>query len=290
MKNARRSAGFSLLECIVAFAILMLIFVGALVLSSKAVALGRRIQGDMEVQDNLRQALNHLEKDLRMIGFGVPLGQKIGDTSYWRPSIFHATPTEIAFRADMDGGNTEIICTPKSSSTDCPLDKLLLSSTRYYEALDCDPPDGSSGDLQIVAVVDGGQWEPTVCSSVNVGENSISVAHVTDDTFTAGISRVVTVEQVYYRYVPGVRPRFGRLERSVRYGNEPDDAFPPSSAAWEVVAEHVIDFSIDFENEFGAPLNGNSLSAGQRWSVRKIIISVKGFDEVHAEGKPSCRP
>ena len=276
MRNTSSQAGFSLVELIVASAILLLVLVAAFGIFSQAASLNKRVQGNMEIQANVRLALNNLEKDLRMIGFGVPRRSKIGGTSYWSPAIFHASSTEIGYRADTDGGNTAIICTPKSSNITCPLNKLLLSSSRYYEALDCHPADGSSGDLQIVAVAGGGEWEPTTCSSVNTSENSISVALVTDNKFTGGISQTVTIEQVYYRYVPGVAPRYGRLEKYVRYGNEPDGTFPPPSAEWDVVADYLTNFSMDYENGSGAPLSGDPLTSAEIRSVRRIVITIEG--------------
>ena len=96
--------------------------------------------------------------------------------------------------------------------------------------------------------------------------------------FSAGVSNVYTIEQVYYRYVYSARPPYGRLERYVRYDNTPDDSFPPSSPTWTLIANHLTDFSIEYQTVDGNVLAGNPLSAANRGLVARIVFYLEGFD------------
>ena len=132
-----------------------------------------------------------------MIGYGVPDGQEIGNTTVWTPVVFYASPVAIGFRAEIDGGRAEIICTPKSSNSNCPTTKLRLDSIDYYKNLNCIPPDGASGNLKLLAVLDRSEWSSITCSGHTASDSSITVPAVADDKFLAGISEAMTVEQVY---------------------------------------------------------------------------------------------
>jgi hypothetical protein len=200
--------------------------------------------------------------------------------------IFHASATGIGYRADIDGGSAFVICTPTSTNTDCPLNKLRLDSIRYYQDLNCIAPDGASGGLKIVVSVDRDDWEPANCSGYSTGDGSISVTTLTDDTFLGGESKVATIEQVYYRYVPGSRQPYGSLERLVVYGNSPDDSFPPARGRWTKVADHLTDFWLEYQDETGATLVGATLSAADRTAVSKIVLFMEGYDQIGPRGQP----
>ena len=119
--------------------------------------------------------------------------------------------------------------------------------------------------------------------------DSISIdmsSNVTDATFRAGQSDVLTIEQVYYRYVSAAQPPYGSLERYVRYANTPDSAFPPVGAAWTVVADHLTDFSLEYRDAAGNVLMGNPLSAGDRALVSSVFMFIEGFDSVGPQAIP----
>ena len=168
----RSESGFSLLELLVALTLSLMLFLAVLAAYSQGSNIKAHVQGTITVQGNLRIAIDQLERDLRMIGFGVPDGQRIGSTVVWTPAVFRATPTELGFRAEIDGGRGEIVCTPSSSNSTCPLNKLLLDSIQYYQGVNCLAPDGS-GNLKLIAVVDGGAWEPLTCSGFNASDSLI---------------------------------------------------------------------------------------------------------------------
>ena len=287
MGSVNTDRGFSLLELLVALTVLSLTLgaVFAVMLQGKKIA--AHTESRSKIQDNVRQAMNRLEPDLRMVGFGVPDGAEIGGSAVWTPAIFHASSTEIGFRADTDGGRASITCTPKASNPSCPRDDILLDSIAYYQSLNCKRPDNAAINLPVILVHDRDVWEPATCTGVNTGSGSIDVSpDVSDATFRAGESDVLTIEQVYYRYVPVSQPPYGHLERYVRYANTPDNAFPPVGATWTVVADHLTDLSLEYRDAAGNVLTGNPLSAGDRALVSSVFMFIEGFDSVGPQAIP----
>ena len=68
--------------------------------------------------------------------------------------------------------------------------------------------------------------------------------------------QALTIEQVHLRYVASSQPPYGRIERYVRYANTPSNTFAPNDATWTVIAEHLTDFSLAYENAGGTALTG----------------------------------
>ena len=224
----RKNEGFSLIELLVGLVVSLVVLFAVLSAYSQANSVKTHVQGTVKIQGNVRLAMDRLSREMRMTGFAVPSGsQMVGAKTRWSPAIFHANQTEIGFRADMDGGKAEIICTPDSTNTDCPLSKLRLDAIDYYQALNCKSPDGAIGGLKLIADLKG-KWLPFACTGFSGSDDSIFVSSVPDAVFEAGTAQVATVEQVYYRYVPlGAAAPTDDLLRHMRYGNTPDGQFPP---------------------------------------------------------------
>ena len=280
----RSQSGFSLVELLVALTIFVLIFLVVLAIYSQGHFLATYVESNVEVQNNVRLAMQSLERDLRMIGFGVPDGVEIGGTALWTPAVFYGSPTEIGFRAEIDSGNSQITCTPKSTNSDCPLDELEVESTGYYDTLNCKQPDNPAQALSLGVVDDGRAWQRVDCSGVDVGDSSIDVDTLTDNKFIAGESEVLSIEQVYYRYVPQSLPPYGYLQRYVRYDNQPDGVFPPTGITWSLVANHLTNFTLEYQDAGGGTLTGNPLTSSEQESVAKIIVTMEGYDSVGAQG------
>ena len=273
--------GFSLIEFLVATTTLLLILSAVFTVLYQGQSIRARAESRSKIHANVRLAMDRLERDLRMVGFGVPAGVEIGATAVWAPAIFHAAPTEIGFRADVDGGSASITCTPKTSNSDCPRTAILLDSLDYYQSVNCKRPDNEFMNLPVVVVLDRDAWQRATCIGFDTTKGSIDVSPaVPSDTFRAGQSAVVTIEQVYYRYVVGSQPSYGRLERYVRYANTPSADFPPDGAQWAVVADHLTDFSFEYRDAAGNTLVGNPLSADNRALVSSVFMFIEGYDSV----------
>jgi len=281
----RGERGFSLIEVVVAMAMSLVLLLALYAAYSQGTRIKSSVQGMVKIDANVRLAMDKMARDLRMIGFAVPRGTEIGSTDSWAPVIFRASQSEIGYRAEIDGGSAEIVCTPSSTNTDCPLTKLRLDSIRYYQDHNCVPPDGATGGMKVVASFDRDDWEQATCSGYSTGDGSISVTSVTNATFQAGESKVATIEQVYYRYIPGSIQPYGTLVRYVRYDSSPDDSFPPGGVSWTTVADHLTDFWLEYQDETGTTLAGSPLSAGNRAAVRKIVLFIEGYDQVGPEGQ-----
>lgn len=282
----RNEPGFSMIEAVVAMGLAMVLLAGLFAAYAQATMIKSQVQGSVKIETNVRLAMDRMARDLRVAGHAVPDGIEIGGTASWWPVIFHASQTEIGYRADIDGGSAGIICTPNSTNVACPVTKMRLDSIGYYQALNCDAPDGSGG-LRVVVSVERDDWEPATCTDYSTVDDSITVtAPLTNSMFTAGQSNVATIEQVYYRYVPGSQQPYGSLERTVVYGNSPSGAFPPSGVSWTTVADHLTDFWLEYQNRAGTALTGSPLSLANRAAVHKIVLFIEGYDRVGPQGQP----
>ena len=279
--------GFTLSELLISMALVSLMMVGMLTLLFRGQDIATRNESRAKLQNIVRFAVDRLERDLRMIGFGVPEGAQIGGSANWLPSIFYASGSAIGFRADADGSWASVICTPRTANVNCPRNEVYLDSIDYYESNNCRKPDDGSSYLPVVVVLDGGSWESATCSSVDtVDDHLIVTANLDNGTFVAGQSSVVTVEQVYYRYTPSTQPPYGLLERYVRYANSPSNTFPPTSVTWTVIADHLTDFWLEYRDASGSVLTGSPLSAANRANVDSIFMLVEAYDSVGAQGVP----
>jgi hypothetical protein len=285
VRSTGNQRGLTLIDLLAAMAVFMLVFMAVLAAYVHGTALSAHSASLVMLQDGLRVALDMLERDLRAIGLGVPQGVEIGGSAVWTPAVFHASPTEIGFRGEIDGGNAMLTCTPSSTNSNCDLDLLRVDTTRRYEELNCEQPDDPGVALELVLVAGDGTWEATTCGGVNVSDSSIDVAAVTDGAFAASTSELLSIEQVYYRYVARAVPPYGSLERHVRYGNQPDDTFPPSPADWTIVMDHLTDFWMEYRDFSDNVLVGDPLSAAQRESVASIVFLMEGYDRAGPQGK-----
>ncbi len=68
--------------------------------------------------------------------------------------------------------------------------------------------------------------------------------------------------------------------------NVPSNTFPAVDSSWSVVADHLTDFSLEYQDASGTAIAGNPLDAAGRALVRKIAVSIEGFDQVGPDGNP----
>jgi prepilin-type N-terminal cleavage/methylation domain-containing protein len=285
MMRRRTDSGYSLIELVVSMALLSLVIAMVLTFYSLSSALSDAVRSSVRVQDNLRLGLDRLQRDLRMIGFAVPTGEELDSSEVWTPAIFHADGSELGFRAEIDGGHAMLTCKPSSMDLDCGLTELHVDRTVRFEELNCEDPSDPGNDLGLVVSGPGGEWQALSCSGVDATAGTLSVSNVRDDKFDAGVSTVQSIEHVSYRYVPSLTAPYGKLQRYVRYDNQPDDSYPPSGASWTTVASHLTDFWLAFEDESGNPLTGSPLSEAERRAVKQIVIFLEGYDVVGAGGR-----
>ena len=74
------------------------------------------------------------------------------------------------------------------------------------------------------------------------------------------------------------------LQRYVRYANTPSNTFPPTGVTWTTVADHLIDFDLQYLDDAGTVISTGTLSATQRGAVRRIVFLLEGFNAVGPQG------
>ena len=104
-----KTSGFSLVELSVATAVTLFIFLAAFTAYSHFHHVNASIQRSEKIHSNVRLGMDKLERELRVSGFGVPRDAQIGASTLWTPAIFHATSTEVGFRAEIDGASGEAV-------------------------------------------------------------------------------------------------------------------------------------------------------------------------------------
>jgi type II secretory pathway pseudopilin PulG len=274
MKKGDSADGFTLAEMLVSMVIFMFLMMALYSILTQAQWLRFRNDRRINIQDNARIALEVMERDFRMIGYGVPTGFQVNGTARWTPAIFYATDTAIGFRADIDGGST--VLTRSATSSGGGTDRLYVESPRYYVER-CGNP-----SWPLVVVLNRRRWEAVGCTGVLDDGALLITPGVTDGIFQAAKSEVVTIEQVYYQYVrDSDYPPFGRLLRQVRTVSLPDDTFPSPGPGGSVLATHVTSLILQYLDAQGNPLSASpsaELDAAQRARVARIVITLVTTD------------
>ena len=147
------SLGFTLLEVLLSsslFLIVLLAIYSGLESSRTTYGAG---EAKVEIQQIARVALERMEGDLRLAGYGFPT-----DTAVINPQlkITAATPTSITFWADLTNGSTILSSDVNPGNT-----TLNVESASGIQAADT------------IYLINGGQWQALTVSSVS--SNTINV-------------------------------------------------------------------------------------------------------------------
>ena len=237
--------GFTLVEVLVSLVIFMLIMIAVYSLFDGGQWFYLHAERRTKIQEIARMAMEQLERDLRMIGFGIPQSSIFGGSTKWTPEIFVSTPGKIYFRADLD--NRHAMLTRNAASGD---------TTLYVEEPDLVCP--APGFSQIVLARDNRRWQPLICTGADNALDTITI----DATPATGSEscdseecEVYTPEHIFYRLTgdadndgvcdssgPGSDP-FCSIERAVIFGNAPlsDD----STATFETLSTNIIEFKVE---------------------------------------------
>lgn len=110
------SRGFSLIEVLISAALFALIFGAGLVLYSYTASTKIREEARTDLQQNARAAIEVLERDLYVLGYGVP---KVVVPATL-PAIAAASATALSFWAEVDNVSTTLTG-PNNGSTTLPV-------------------------------------------------------------------------------------------------------------------------------------------------------------------------
>src|SRR3989304_3536532 len=102
------SRGVTLIELLVTVLILMMVMIAVLALYDQGQWVYLHSSRRANAQELARLALEQMERDVRMSGFGAPTGSIVGGTPRWRPGLFQAGQGKVYFRADLDNRHSWI--------------------------------------------------------------------------------------------------------------------------------------------------------------------------------------
>jgi prepilin-type N-terminal cleavage/methylation domain-containing protein len=240
---AKHDRGFTLIELLVSILIFVFVMLAVYTLFDQGAWVYLHSSRRANIQQIARMALEQMERDVRMSGFGVPTGDEFGaGTAIWTPDMFTIGPGRIFFRADLDNRHTwvrqNITGTPTTISVEDP-------------ALVCPDP----GNTQIVLVDEGRDWQPLTCTGFDNGNQTITVNTGAMDC-DSDVCEIFTPDHIFYRLTgdadnngtcdnigPNDDP-FCTIERAVVSGNDPVANSLEANAQFEQLATNVISFIV----------------------------------------------
>jgi prepilin-type N-terminal cleavage/methylation domain-containing protein len=259
MKQSQK--GFTLLEMLVSVAVFSAVLIGIYYFFDAGRWMYLHSEKKANMQENGRLAMEAMERDMRMIGFGVPTGTQFGTEVVWLPSVFLAAKSQIGFRGDVDNLNSWITTNVASADTTIFVE---------YPALVC------PSSIPILIVRGGRTWADYTCSSPTL--TSINITPAAGRAYTAAEAEIFAPEHVFYRLTPDADANgicdnttdFSQciIQRAIRQSGTPQTA-PALTSDWKTFATNIkqLEFAY-FQRTFNSnpnplsalPLAGNDLS------------------------------
>lgn len=144
------SRGFTLIEIMVATIILVLILLAVYQMFDQGRWLFVGVENQTNNQQNVRIVTENLERDLRMVGGGVPISVSTGSPQFWTPFIFTADRSKVYFHADVDSRTT--IATGDAAGTSINVEDAGVVCPE-------------AGFPLVLWDADSRHWQPVNCSS-----------------------------------------------------------------------------------------------------------------------------
>ena len=137
-----------------------------------------------DIQDHARVIIETMERDMRMIGFGVPTGADAGGGGTTWKSIFAASGTSIGFTADIDNGHT--ILTADATTT-----SVSVENPAYYTGV-------ASTPINILLTNNRRDWVGLTVNAIS-GSVLTTTTNPSPTTFTSERGEIFSLERVFYR-------------------------------------------------------------------------------------------
>jgi prepilin-type N-terminal cleavage/methylation domain-containing protein len=240
----KKQAGFSLIELLVTIMIFVIVMLAVLSLFDQGQWFYLHSSKKANAQEKVRGALEQLERDLRMAGFGVPTSSMFGGTTTWNPPIFIATPGRIYFRADIDNRHSYV-------------SRDVVAASRTLDVQDAELLCPSPGTTQIILTNNLRKWQPLTCTDFDSVAGTIDV-DADAVACEAKDCEVYTPDHVFYRLNPDANDDgvcdntapadypFCDIQRAVKSGNDPTTNSAVAEADWETLATNILTFKLEY--------------------------------------------
>lgn len=243
MKSIER--GFSLLEMLVSVAIFGLMVVGIYYFFDTGRWMYLHSESRANLQENGRLAVEAMEREMRLIGFGVPSGGGIGNNLSWNPAVFSGDDNSIVFRGDVDSYN---------SLATQPIANGAGSITVQNPGYVC-PFNG----IPIIIVERGRNWQSTTCNSIS-GSN-INISPGAAQAFAVqDVEIFASPLHMMYRLTPDTNgdticdeataalPDYDQciIERAAERFLTPPATDPMVNATWQTFATNIRQFRLSY--------------------------------------------
>ena len=268
------SHGFTLIELLVSLVILAFVMLALYFLFDQSKWLYLAGERRSSIQDNGRIALESMERELRMAGFGVPEGNCVtaGVTpATWTPVIFGAGSDYIWFRSDIDNNSTMLKLDAATGAT---------SLTVEDAARVC--PTAGSGYIVLERKLR--RWQALTCTYV---DSTTLTVDALSAGFNAAESEVFTPEHIFYRLETNKTsacPNPGCLMRAEIAGNTVlSDDSSVGAGDWASLATNISQFQIQAFH-----LDGTALDLSDPTNYPKIArlrIAIRTTDRSRGVGQ-----
>jgi prepilin-type N-terminal cleavage/methylation domain-containing protein len=243
-QNRTIERGFTLVEILVSLVIFMLVMIAVYALFDGGQWIYLHGERRTKIQEIARLALEQMERDIRMCGFGVPKGPQFGGTTTWTPAIFLTTTSKLWFRGDLD--NRHSMLTQNASVGATTLSVELPSHV-------CPTP----GTSLVLLVEDNRKWQPMTCTSANDLTDTMGIDASPSTGSVACESEkceIFTPDHIFYKLSDDADNNgvcdlstvpFCSIERAVRLGNDWNaPLIDDSTADYEAIASNIASLQI----------------------------------------------
>ena len=237
MKGLNR--GFTLLEMLVSIAIFSLMMIAIYYFFDSGRWMYLHAEKRSNMQENGRLTMEAMEREMRMIGVGVPRGTRFGSEESWLPAIFLAEVNAISFRGDIDNINSWLKGPVTNSAGAQTIDV-------EYPSVTC--PIAVVNPIPMIIIENGRGWNPFTCTNPNDGADTLSVTLAGGSTahaYTAAEGEIFAPQHVFYRLTPDADDNCVcdetedftqcKIERATLLANTPQT----SPTSWETLATNV---------------------------------------------------
>jgi prepilin-type N-terminal cleavage/methylation domain-containing protein len=268
----RMQKGFTLLEMLVSITIFSLMMMAIYYFFDSGRWMYLKSEKRANMQENGRLTMEAMEREMRMISFGLPSGTEIGTQVSWMPAIFNAERSEIGFRGDVDNVNSLPTANIASGDT--------IVSVQWPDWV-C-PSNGTP----IVLVERGRNWLSYTCSNPTL--TTITLDSAAGHDFSSAETEIFSPLHVFYRLTPDSDSN-GECDLTTNFENckieraSLLDVAPQTAVAdedWQTFATNIRQFRLEYyrKTTVVSELTTVPLAAGDRALVDLIRIELIATD------------